>query len=82
MVVYVKFLDSKYLLMIGLEGFYKKSGKGIFMVNLYYMFGLGMDFIENYEVDGIDFVIVYVYFDFWYYFYYSIFSKEELFIFR
>uniref|UniRef100_A0A7I4DSS8 mannan endo-1,4-beta-mannosidase n=1 Tax=Physcomitrium patens TaxID=3218 RepID=A0A7I4DSS8_PHYPA len=65
MAAYVKSLDSKHLLTIGLEGFYKKSGKGTSTVNPHYMPGSGTDFIENHEVDGIDFATVHAYPDLW-----------------
>lgn len=51
------------------------------MVNFKYMLCLGIDFIENYEVVGIDFVIVYVYLDFWYYLIFKFYSIEVLFVF-
>lgn len=65
MAAYVKSLDSKHLLTVGLEGFYKKNSRGTSAANPKHTPRSGTDFIENHEVAGIDFATVHAYPDLW-----------------
>ncbi|KAK3015791.1 hypothetical protein RJ639_007216 [Escallonia herrerae] len=66
MAVYVKRIDPKHLVEIGLEGFYGIStpNKTQFNPNTYAQ-QVGNDFIRNHQVLGIDFASVHIYADSW-----------------
>ncbi|KAK3017763.1 hypothetical protein RJ639_005079 [Escallonia herrerae] len=66
MAVYVKRIDPKHLVEIGLEGFYGIStpNKTQFNPNTYAQ-QVGTDFIRNHQVLGIDFASVHIYADSW-----------------
>ncbi|KAI4331644.1 hypothetical protein MLD38_029812 [Melastoma candidum] len=66
MAVYVKSMDPKHLVEIGLEGFYGPStpNKVQFNPNTYAQ-KVGTDFIRNHRVLGIDFASVHIYADSW-----------------
>ncbi|KAL5807679.1 hypothetical protein ACOSQ3_028370 [Xanthoceras sorbifolium] len=66
MAVYVKSMDPKHLVEIGLEGFYGLSApeKAQFNPNSYATL-VGTDFIRNQQVIGVDFASVHNYADSW-----------------
>ncbi|CAI0423737.1 unnamed protein product [Linum tenue] len=66
MAVYVKSMDPKHLVEIGLEGFYGPStpDKAQFNPNTYAT-QVGTDFIRNHMVLGVDFASVHMYADSW-----------------
>ncbi|KAH7554659.1 hypothetical protein JRO89_XS12G0253900 [Xanthoceras sorbifolium] len=66
MAVYVKSMDPKHLVEIGLEGFYGPSApeKAQFNPNSYATL-VGTDFIRNQQVIGVDFASVHNYADSW-----------------
>ncbi|XP_059462807.1 mannan endo-1,4-beta-mannosidase 6 [Corylus avellana] len=66
MAVYVKSMDPKHLVEIGLEGFYGPStpDKVQFNPNTYAQ-QVGTDFIRNHQVLGVDFASVHIYADSW-----------------
>lgn len=66
MASYVKSLDSKHLLTVGLEGFYKHGSRGSFEANPSHTPRSGTDFIQNHQISGIDFATVHAYPDLWY----------------
>ncbi|KAL6278333.1 hypothetical protein ACE6H2_021934 [Prunus campanulata] len=66
MAVYVKSLDPKHLVEIGLEGFYGPSAPGRVQFNPNtYAQQVGTDFIRNHRVLGVDFASVHIYADSW-----------------
>ncbi|KAG7600847.1 Mannan endo-1,4-beta-mannosidase 6 [Arabidopsis thaliana] len=66
MAVFVKSLDAKHLVEIGLEGFYGPSAPARTRFNPNpYAAQVGTDFIRNNQVLGIDFASVHVYPDSW-----------------
>ncbi|CAL2268707.1 unnamed protein product [Prunus armeniaca] len=66
MAVYVKSLDPKHLVEIGLEGFYGPSAPGRVQFNPNtYAQQVGTDFIRNHQVLGVDFASVHIYADSW-----------------
>ncbi|GLJ47019.1 hypothetical protein SUGI_0992750 [Cryptomeria japonica] len=66
MAKFVKSLDNKHLLTIGLEGFYGQITPDKFEVNPgYWAASLGSDFINNSQVEEIDFASVHAYPDSW-----------------
>ncbi|XP_031484687.1 mannan endo-1,4-beta-mannosidase 1-like [Nymphaea colorata] len=60
---YLKSIDSKHLLEVGLEGFYGESTPSRKQYNPGY--GVGTDFITNNQVAGIDFATIHAYPDQW-----------------
>lgn len=75
MAAYVKSLDSRHLLDVGLEGFYSSTARSTEspdQVNedstnpASYAAMLGTDFIRNHAVPNIDFATVHSYPDIWY----------------
>ncbi|XP_052171990.1 mannan endo-1,4-beta-mannosidase 6 isoform X2 [Diospyros lotus] len=66
MAVYVKSIDPKHLVDIGLEGFYGPStpNKVHFNPNTYAQ-QVGTDFIRNHQALGVDFASVHIYADSW-----------------
>nr|XP_034913561.1 mannan endo-1,4-beta-mannosidase 6-like isoform X3 [Populus alba] len=66
MAVYVKSMDAKHLVEIGLEGFYGPSApdRAQFNPNSYAT-QVGTDFIRNHQVLGVDFASVHIYADSW-----------------
>ncbi|KAL5711500.1 mannan endo-1,4-beta-mannosidase [Ranunculus cassubicifolius] len=66
MAVYVKSIDPKHLLEIGLEGFYgpSTSDRVHFNPNTYAQ-QVGTDFVRNHQALGIDFASVHIYADSW-----------------
>ncbi|CAO2839136.1 unnamed protein product [Amaranthus hypochondriacus] len=66
MAAYVKSIDPKHLLEIGLEGFYGPStlDRAQFNPNTYAT-QVGTDFIRNHQVLGVDFASVHIYADSW-----------------
>lgn len=59
---FVKSLDQKHLVTVGLEGFYGVEKTGSFGVNPgKWAASLGVDFIENSAIDNIDFTSVHAY---------------------
>lgn len=62
MSAYVKSLDKKHLLEIGLEGFYGQQKKQSNPKS--YVFGT--DFISNNQISGVDFATIHLYPDQWY----------------
>ncbi|KAF5197253.1 Mannan endo-1,4-beta-mannosidase [Thalictrum thalictroides] len=66
MAVYVKSIDPKHLLEIGLEGFYGPStpDRVQFNPNTYAQ-QVGTDFIRNHKVLGVDFASIHIYADSW-----------------
>ncbi|KAK6931433.1 hypothetical protein RJ641_003226 [Dillenia turbinata] len=62
MAVYVKSMDPKHLVEIGLEGFYGPStpNKYLFNPSTYYQ-QIGTDFIRNHQIVGVDFASVHMY---------------------
>ncbi|KAH9318571.1 hypothetical protein KI387_020340 [Taxus chinensis] len=66
MAVYVKSIDRKHLLEIGVEGFYgpSKPARLQFNPNTYAQ-QVGTDFIRNHQALGIDFASVHIYTDSW-----------------
>jgi len=63
MAAYVKSIDSKHLLEIGLEGFYgERTPQKKFNPN---PFKVGTDFISNNQIPQIDFATIHVYPDEW-----------------
>ncbi|XP_010683461.2 mannan endo-1,4-beta-mannosidase 6 [Beta vulgaris subsp. vulgaris] len=66
MAAYVKSIDSKHLLEIGLEGFYGPStpDRAQFNPNTYAT-QVGTDFVRNHQVPGVDFASVHIYADSW-----------------
>ncbi|XP_055809293.1 mannan endo-1,4-beta-mannosidase 6 isoform X1 [Solanum dulcamara] len=66
MAVYVKSIDPKHLLQIGLEGFYGPSTPNKVQVNPNsYAQQVGTDFIRNHQVLGVDFASAHIYPDSW-----------------
>ncbi|KAL1823369.1 hypothetical protein ACET3Z_010147 [Daucus carota] len=63
MASYVKSVDKKHLLEVGLEGFYGESAPADRQFNL--MAKLGTDFIANNQIPGIDFATIHLYPDQW-----------------
>lgn len=67
MAVYVKSVDPKHLVEIGLEGFYGPSTPNKVQLNPNtYAQKVGTDFIRNHQVLGVDFASVHIYADSWY----------------
>ncbi|KAH9673429.1 Mannan endo-1,4-beta-mannosidase 6 [Citrus sinensis] len=66
MAVYVKSIDAKHLVEIGLEGFYGPSApdRAKFNPNSYAT-QVGTDFIRNHQTLGVDFASVHIYADSW-----------------
>ncbi|XP_059668149.1 mannan endo-1,4-beta-mannosidase 6 isoform X1 [Cornus florida] len=66
MAVYVKSIDPKHLVEIGLEGFYGPStlNRVQFNPNTYAQ-QVGTDFIRNHQILGVDFASVHIYADSW-----------------
>ncbi|KAJ8898891.1 hypothetical protein K2173_008200 [Erythroxylum novogranatense] len=66
MAVYIKGMDPKHLLEIGLEGFYGTSApeRAQFNPNSYAT-QVGTDFIRNHQVLGVDFASAHIYADSW-----------------
>lgn len=66
MAVYVKSIDPKHLVEIGLEGFYGPStpARVQFNPNTYAQ-QVGTDFVRNHQVLGVDFASVHIYADSW-----------------
>ncbi|KAL0557289.1 hypothetical protein IC582_005815 [Cucumis melo] len=66
MAVFVKSMDPKHLLEVGLEGFYGPStpNRVQFNPNTYAQ-QVGTDFIRNHKVLGVDFASVHIYADTW-----------------
>ncbi|XP_024534939.1 mannan endo-1,4-beta-mannosidase 8 [Selaginella moellendorffii] len=63
---YVKSLDSKHLLTVGLEGFYGKSSPESLVANPQdWCQYLGCDFVRNHLVPSIDFATIHAYHDAW-----------------
>ncbi|KAL4272394.1 hypothetical protein GQ457_13G018280 [Hibiscus cannabinus] len=66
MAVYVKSLDAKHLVEIGLEGFYGPSAPARAQFNPNsYATQVGTDFIRNHQALGVDFASVHIYADSW-----------------
>lgn len=66
MAVYVKSIDRKHLLEIGVEGFYGPSSPDRLQFNPNtYAQQVGTDFIRNHQALGIDFASVHIYTDSW-----------------
>ncbi|KAL7136040.1 hypothetical protein ABFS83_10G002500 [Erythranthe nasuta] len=66
MAVYVKSIDPKHLVEIGLEGFYGPSTPNKLQNNPNtYAQQVGTDFIRNHQVLGVDFASVHIYPDSW-----------------
>ncbi|KAL2509792.1 Mannan endo-beta-1 [Forsythia ovata] len=66
MAVYVKSVDPKHLVEIGLEGFYGPSTPNRIQFNPNaYAQQVGTDFIRNHQVLGVDFASVHIYPDSW-----------------
>ncbi|KAH0454011.1 hypothetical protein IEQ34_018335 [Dendrobium chrysotoxum] len=66
MASYVKTIDNKHLLTVGIEGFYGPSSSHKFKFNPSEDFkNLGSDFIQNSKVAAIDFCSVHIYPDLW-----------------
>ncbi|KAI4353569.1 hypothetical protein L6164_002508 [Bauhinia variegata] len=66
MAVYVKSIDPKHLVEIGLEGFYGPSTPQRFQFNPNtYAQLVGTDFIRNHQALGVDFASVHIYADSW-----------------
>ncbi|XP_062166812.1 mannan endo-1,4-beta-mannosidase 6 [Alnus glutinosa] len=66
MAVYVKSIDPKHLVEIGLEGFYGPSAPDRVQFNPNtYAQQVGTDFIRNHQVLGVDFASVHIYADSW-----------------
>lgn len=63
MASYVKSVDTKHLLEVGLEGFYGQSAPADKQFNL--TVKLGTDFIANNQIPGIDFATIHLYPDQW-----------------
>lgn len=63
MASYLKSVDRKHLLEVGLEGFYGESAPKEKQFNL--NFKLGTDFIANNNIHGIDFTTIHSYPDQW-----------------
>ncbi|XVE80725.1 hypothetical protein DITRI_Ditri15bG0003600 [Diplodiscus trichospermus] len=66
MAVYVKSLDAKHLVEIGLEGFYGPSAPARTQFNPNsYATQVGTDFIRNHQTLGVDFASAHIYADSW-----------------
>lgn len=66
MAVYVKSIDPKHLVEIGLEGFYGPSTPNRVQFNPdTFAQQVGTDFIRNHQVLGVDFASVHIYADTW-----------------
>ncbi|KAM1272173.1 hypothetical protein ACFX2J_032899 [Malus domestica] len=66
MAVYVKSVDPKHLVEIGLEGFYGPSAPARVQFNPNtYAQQVGTDFIRNHQVLGVDFASAHIYADSW-----------------
>lgn len=66
MAFYVKSIDPKHLVEIGLEGFYGPSTPQKYQFNPNsYAHEVGTDFIRNHQVLGVDFASVHIYPDSW-----------------
>lgn len=66
MSMFVKSIDSKHLLTVGLEGFYgPKSPKKVTINPGEWAADLGSDFIRNSQISTIDFASVHIYPDHW-----------------
>ncbi|XP_022761384.1 mannan endo-1,4-beta-mannosidase 6-like isoform X2 [Durio zibethinus] len=66
MAAYVKSLDAKHLVEIGLEGFYGPSAPSRTQFNPNsYATQVGTDFIRNHQALGVDFASVHIYADSW-----------------
>ncbi|XP_057458645.1 mannan endo-1,4-beta-mannosidase 6-like [Lotus japonicus] len=66
MAFFVKSIDTKHLVEIGLEGFYGPSTPQRFQVNPNsFAQQVGTDFIRNHQVLGVDFASVHIYPDSW-----------------
>lgn len=67
MSMFVKSIDSKHLLTVGLEGFYgPKSPKKVTINPGEWAADLGSDFIRNSQISTIDFASVHIYPDHWF----------------
>lgn len=66
MAVYVKTIDPKHLVEIGVEGFYGLSTPNKLQCNPNnYSQQVGTDFIRNHQILGVDFASVHMYADSW-----------------
>lgn len=65
MAAFIKSLDRKHLVTVGLEGFYGKTSKKSGMNPGEWAVSLGSDFINNSAVEHIDFASVHAYPDSW-----------------
>ncbi|KAJ4832550.1 Mannan endo-1,4-beta-mannosidase 6, partial [Turnera subulata] len=66
MAVYIKSMDAKHLVEIGLEGFYGPSAPERTQFNPNsYATQVGTDFIRNHQALGVDFASVHIYADSW-----------------
>ncbi|XVF84146.1 hypothetical protein PTKIN_Ptkin17bG0002300 [Pterospermum kingtungense] len=66
MAVYVKSLDAKHLVEIGVEGFYGPSAPARAQFNPNsYATQVGTDFLRNHQALGVDFASVHIYADSW-----------------
>lgn len=66
MAAYVKSIDAKHLVEIGLEGFYGPSAPDRTKFNPNsYATQVGTDFIRNHQALGVDFASVHIYADSW-----------------
>ncbi|KAK6943351.1 Glycoside hydrolase, family 5 [Dillenia turbinata] len=66
MAIYVKSMDPKHLVEIGLEGFYGPSTPNRYQFNPNtYAQQVGTDFIRNHQIIGVDFASVHIYADSW-----------------
>ena len=66
MAIYVKSIDRKHLVEIGLEGFYGPSTPNRVQFNPNTLAQqVGTDFIRNHQILGVDFASVHIYADSW-----------------
>ncbi|KOM50315.1 hypothetical protein LR48_Vigan08g114200 [Vigna angularis] len=66
MSAFVKLIDKRHLVMVGLEGFYGPNDPKRLMVNPEdWASRLGSDFIRNSLISSIDFISVHIYPDHW-----------------
>ncbi|GAA0155367.1 hypothetical protein Leryth_005976 [Lithospermum erythrorhizon] len=67
MSTYVKSIDSRHLITVGLEGFYGPRSPKRFSANpQFWAADLGVDFVRNSKISTIDFASVHIYPDHWF----------------
>jgi len=81
MSTFVRSIDKKHLLTVGLEGFYGPKNPKSLTVNPADWAALyGSDFVHNSNLPNIDFASAHIYPDHWYKFHQNQFNNEQLYL--